>query len=255
MGDEDDYMSDIFTNNIQEPKVSLKPGVSNSRKRTLEKRRAHDVKKSKPKKVIELETREKGLATEIGQENKGFKMMAMMGYKKGEGLGKSKTGRIEPVPIYVKPNRTGLGKDALEEQRKAARKKMEIFLLQQRSKVEHSRRADFRVRMSEKFALQLMEKDLTKSQKACHTLDTADQGEVTEPEMYFYWPEMCTSPEEEEEEEKEDQHSVDEKLVLITEYLRTKYFYCIWCATKYNDQNDIKSNCPGDTADSHDDFD
>nr|XP_002129492.1 G patch domain-containing protein 11-like [Ciona intestinalis] len=251
MGDEDDYMSDIFTNNIQEPKVSLKPGVSNSRKRTLEKRRAHDVNKSKPKKVIELETREKGLATEIGQDNKGFKMMAMMGYKKGEGLGKGKTGRIEPVPISVKANRTGLGKDELEKQRKAARKKMETFMLQQRAKVEHNRREDFRFRMSEKFALQLLEKDLNKSQKACHTLDSA--GDVTEPEMYFYWPEMCTSPEE--EEEKEDQHSVNEKLVLITEYLRTKYFYCIWCATKYNDLNDIKSNCPGDTANSHDDFD
>ena len=36
-------------------------------------------------------------------------MLAKMGYKSGEGLGKSSSGRVDPIPITVKTNRKGLG--------------------------------------------------------------------------------------------------------------------------------------------------
>uniref|UniRef100_H2YXF6 G patch domain-containing protein 11 n=1 Tax=Ciona savignyi TaxID=51511 RepID=H2YXF6_CIOSA len=247
MSDEDDYMSDVFTKNITEPQVPLRPGASKSRKRPLEKTK-NDEFKIKPKKAIEHESRERGLTTAIGQDNKGFKMMAMMGYKTGEGLGKSGEGRTEPVPISLKSSRSGLGKEKFEEQKLIARKKMRIFMLQQRAKVENSKRVDFRSRMSEKFAAKLVERDLGKSQTACQELDMAN--EYTEPLINFYWPEKWSELEDEEPEVEE--YTVTEKLVMLTDYLRTEYFYCIWCATKYNDQDDLEMNCPGDTALSHD---
>ena len=46
----------------------------------------------------------------IDSSNKGFAMLAKMGYKAGESLGKSNSGRIEPIPIEVKNDRGGLGK-------------------------------------------------------------------------------------------------------------------------------------------------
>ena len=52
--------------------------------------------------VIEAEKRDEGLATSIAEpSNKGFAMLAKMGYKAGDSLGKGNTGRLEPVGIEV----------------------------------------------------------------------------------------------------------------------------------------------------------
>ena len=67
--------------------------------------------KTKKNKVnLEVEKRHEGLQKSIDSSNKGFAMLTKMGYKAGEGLGKSNSGRIEPIPIEVKNDRGGLGK-------------------------------------------------------------------------------------------------------------------------------------------------
>lgn len=70
-----------------------------------------------------------------------------------------------------------------------------------------------------------------------------------------------------------------DKLQILTSYLRGVHFYCLWCGTTYNgnrdrniaeekvlivfaetycicllctDEDDLCSNCPGDTAGDHD---
>ena len=59
--------------------------------------------KTKKNKVnLEVEKRHEGLQKSIDSSNKGFAMLAKMGYKAGEGLGKSNSGRVEPIPIEVK---------------------------------------------------------------------------------------------------------------------------------------------------------
>ncbi|RHY80906.1 hypothetical protein DYB37_013774 [Aphanomyces astaci] len=50
---------------------------------------------------------------EIPASNKGYKMLAGMGWKAGEGLGVDKQGRTEPVPTCYKRDRAGLGKKKL----------------------------------------------------------------------------------------------------------------------------------------------
>jgi hypothetical protein len=60
-----------------------------------------------PKTDAESEQREKGLKTALNSTNKGFALLAKMGYKSGEGLGKSKSGITEPIGIKLKTGRKG----------------------------------------------------------------------------------------------------------------------------------------------------
>ncbi|PCH33447.1 hypothetical protein WOLCODRAFT_160076 [Wolfiporia cocos MD-104 SS10] len=48
--------------------------------------------------------------TKINSSNKGFLMLASMGWVEGQPLGLTGDGRIDPVPFYVKNDLTGLGK-------------------------------------------------------------------------------------------------------------------------------------------------
>ena len=49
------------------------------------------------------------LEKSIDQKNKGFKMLQKMGWSEGKGLGKESKGRIEPIPVATKNDRSGLG--------------------------------------------------------------------------------------------------------------------------------------------------
>lgn len=42
-----------------------------------------------------------------------------------------------------------------------------------------------------------------------------------------------------------------EKLEMLTDYLRTTYCYCHWCGIKYENADDMQTNCPGQTKDDH----
>ncbi|KAF9221865.1 hypothetical protein BS17DRAFT_219057 [Gyrodon lividus] len=43
-----------------------------------------------------------------------------------------------------------------------------------------------------------------------------------------------------------------DRLSLVITYLRDKYTYCFWCGTQYEDERDLKGNCPGPDEDDHD---
>ena len=45
----------------------------------------------------------------IDPKNKGFKMLQKMGWSEGKGLGKESSGRLEPIPVSTKNDRSGLG--------------------------------------------------------------------------------------------------------------------------------------------------
>lgn len=42
-----------------------------------------------------------------------------------------------------------------------------------------------------------------------------------------------------------------EKLEILTDYLRETYLLCYWCSIRYNDTEDLITNCPGTTKDDH----
>ncbi|XP_022195725.1 G patch domain-containing protein 11 [Nilaparvata lugens] len=54
-----------------------------------------------------------------------------------------------------------------------------------------------------------------------------------------------------EEEDNEDNYTIGEKLEMLTGYLRQTHYYCIWCGTRYEDEQDMDGECPGPTYDEH----
>ena len=93
--DDDDYMSDTF---LVETK-STKPGLLASKlppsqvKKFAKEKRIKEINekhrlKQKPVKIVEQEKRDEKLNKALDSSNKGFAMLAKMGFKEGSGLGK-----------------------------------------------------------------------------------------------------------------------------------------------------------------------
>ena len=175
-------------------------------------------------------------------------MLMRMGYKPGQGIGKTESGIVEPVGVDVKANRLGLGKIV---QKKSTKKSINPI-----EKLENMKTDDFRIRMAQKKTDQLAEVDLLKSQRVCEQLDT--KNNIKEPREIWYWQIVKKEKEnddgsdsEEEEEEEEDNLTTTEKLEILTKYLRNKYFYCTWCGATYEDEDDLRDSCPGSTRNDH----
>src|ERR1700712_3585819 len=75
------------------------------------------VKSKQEREEGEATAREAALAKSIDSSNKGFKMMAKLGYKPGSALGKTADARTVPINPVLKEDRGGIGHDA-EKKRK-----------------------------------------------------------------------------------------------------------------------------------------
>jgi len=250
--DEDDYMSDKFLEECQPHGSKIVTLRHVARKRKMESQHDTFNQKSKTlsKHAAELQARTKALATAISSDNPGFRMLAKMGYKSGTGLGKSGEGRVEPIPISIKTGRTGLGKEAAAKEKQEMQQKLFAIRNEQQEKISHLQRNDFRNRMRDKFAEKKIQIDLYKCQKVCHQLDS-DNG-ISEPDHRYFWPQSLFQDEEDQLDEDES-FALEEQLLYVTEYLRTNYFYCVWCAHTYNDAAELNAECPGNSSTFHDD--
>ncbi|XP_055707470.1 G patch domain-containing protein 11 [Phlebotomus papatasi] len=263
--DEEDYMSDKF---LAQNIPNVRPGLIRNRERQREveveaKKAKFDEEtraRHKPSHVREKERLQEGLSSALSTENKGFALLAKMGYKQGESIGRSGSqGIVEPIGITVKTDRGGLGRDAALKQ--LAEKKQEIMRqrLLERSKTQPVSAEEFRKRMFQKAENRQIEGDLAKCQRTCERLDLS--LDVAEPEMEWFWPpkpkeqknkeEDADEDEEDEEEETEEDFEPAEKLDMLINYLRAMHLYCHWCGVKYTDVDDLTGNCPGATKDDH----
>lgn len=43
----------------------------------------------------------------------------------------------------------------------------------------------------------------------------------------------------------------EDKLETIRAYLRKQHMYCLWCATRFENETDMVNSCPGTTKDEH----
>ncbi|XP_040034282.2 G patch domain-containing protein 11 [Gasterosteus aculeatus] len=274
--EEDDYMSDAFLSKIQD----VKPGVSMVRrakeaiKKETRQMETNAKNRQKTYKEQEKESREAAMENSICNQNKGFALLQKMGYKAGQGLGKSGAGRVDPIPLNIKTDRGGIGMEGVKKRK--AEEELEYYRQKVRAKQQNETKSleDFRSRVRTEREERKIEGDLRRSQRACEQLDS--QKSITIPREDWYWPKAETDEEEgdlkeedeeeeqeeeEEEEEKEAEEEEEEEIVeltsfdklqILTSYLRGVHFYCIWCGTTYNDEEDLCSNCPGDTAADHD---
>ena len=248
MSSDEDYMSDSFLKSIT-TSTDVRPGLTHShsakRKHELElKKRKADAKKTKSHVQLQQEKLKEGLETPLDASNKGFALLAKMGYKPGTSLGKQGDGIKEPVGISLKSDRIGLGwKDLLERKKREheARKRKEV-------EVDVT---SFRSQMSDLYNQKKITGDLARSREACHQLDY-NEGTMEPPE-YWFWPDS-TWPEGDDESPFDINDLIDpsEQLQVLTSYLRTTHMYCVWCSTSFEDIADLYKECPGDTRQDHD---
>lgn len=251
--DEEDYMSDRFLQGIAEKAPGLVPAkIAKNYKKELRHKELNERNKVKPLRVKESEHREHGLANALDSSNKGFAMLQKMGFKHGMGLGKDGSGRAEPIPLAIKADRGGLGREMLLKRQREIKETLKEESAKKRKKVEQNQRDNFRRHMSGKFAERQTASDLYKSQKACEQLDRSKDLPCIEK---WFWPDVKDDnddkDDDDEPEETDDEPEPFEKLVSLTMYLRKTHQYCIWCGTKFDDDQDIADNCPGETAEDH----
>ncbi|KAM4043226.1 G patch domain-containing protein 11 [Anomaloglossus baeobatrachus] len=253
--EEEDYMSDAFLSSIQD----VKPGIPVPRRvkelyQKEEKHRENNIKnRQKSLKEVEKERRDSVLNEALTKNNKGFALLQKMGYQKGQALGKKGDGIVEPIPLHIKTGRSGIGHEAM------TKRKAEEYLENFRQKFQMTQQAqgqaanDFRLRMRSKREEQKLEGDFRRGQRACLQLDK--QKGISCPREVWYWP-PSDAPQEDDSEPEEDEVtdqelSIPEKSHILASYLRQRHLFCIWCGTEYQDEEDIQSNCPGDTFEDH----
>lgn len=282
MSDEEDYMSDAFLAKCipADVRPGLKRTHATQREHQKEKKKIEcklQAKMKKSKAVLEAEHREEGLQKSLDSSNKGFALMAKMGYKPGNSLGKSNTGIVEPIGVEVKNNRGGLGAEKAIKQIQETKAKLRSARRKTTNSAPISAE-DFRASQSKKIKEKRVEGDLFRAQKAAQHLDMSK--DFTEPIESWFWPKIIQEATDETEndleqpkikditneeqiiddddidqteEEEEVEIPQDEMLKIITEYLRTEYLFCIWCGITFENAEDLNSNCPGNSREDHDD--
>ncbi|VDM46491.1 unnamed protein product [Toxocara canis] len=288
---EDDYMSDVFTSVVLDVRPGIAVGRSQRRimKIEAERNEVEERIRSIPKRAdLEREMRESALSKPIGEESKGFALLAKMGYRPGMSLGKQKQGIEEgikePIAIDFKTCRTGLGHKALEEEKKKQRNAILQKRLAARTNSNQFLLVDFRKRQRIASVQKQLVGDVMKSRKACQELDLRNGLEL--PSNAYFWPIYMEGIEEEQvtskranvigEEQQEEmifkysngklapaepklielpETELMDKLEDVTAYLREKHRYCVWCGCQFETAEELDGQCPGSTRADHEGID
>lgn len=162
--------------------ADVRPGLVNSHKiarrmkleEQKEKVETEQKYKQKPLKQLEVERREEGLNVAISSDNKGFSMLAKMGYKQGDAIGRSNTGIVEPISIQIKNDRGGLGRDAALKQLEEYKVRLRKAKAEQKFETSTSSISQFRQRMAQKTNDRQLEADLWYCDYLLQTLQSSD---------------------------------------------------------------------------------
>ncbi|KAJ5269832.1 hypothetical protein N7505_005590 [Penicillium chrysogenum] len=182
--DEDDYMNMI----IEEP--TQKETFAQKKRRELREAEARGRVPSKAERAArEAARREEALArSTLNPDNKGFQMMAKLGFKPGDVLGKPATpsdsdttntdsslnARAEPLNLTLKRNRGGIGLDT--ENKRKLREEAEAAA----KRIKHDE-GTYRDRVREERELRRLEAQVRAAQKVAERLDAElESGATTE---------------------------------------------------------------------------
>ncbi|XP_022220418.2 G patch domain-containing protein 11 [Drosophila obscura] len=265
--DEEDYMSDKFLAGLQDVRPSLVQDRGKKRAIKVQTKQQENRKRQRETAAatsnLNNDRLQQNLNKPLAADNKGFQLLAKMGYKAGSGLGKQADARIEPIGITIKNDRGGLGREAAIAELTAKRQELRRAHLLHRAGIDSREEISteaYRKRAMQKAEERKLQYDIRRCQQTCESLDVATN--VPEPDLEFFWP---PKPKEEEESDsdveqdapeeedlpKEEQYSAAEQLELLMGYLRTAYTFCYWCGTRYDSAEDLETNCPGLTRDDH----
>ncbi len=275
--DGDDYMSAAF--------LGPPPPTSSSSLHKAKTQASAPPPTRAEKAAAAVEKLAEGLTTPLPASNIGLRMLRLMGYKEGQGIGKHADGIVEPLAVVKKTDRAGLG--VVERQQEARNKRAEWA--EARVELVAQRKEHFQVAMSNRFAEKRVASDLAKAMKAIETLDTRAGRERS----CLWWsgaeeeddeagdeegggsgarevePPVPTVPTQEEasaapcneepgpsdeppsEEELWQTLGNGEKLSVATAYLREAYHYCVYCGHQFADAPELERDCPGESEADH----
>ncbi|PRP79063.1 coiled-coil domain-containing protein [Planoprotostelium fungivorum] len=256
-GVEDDYMSADFVTNVP----TQRNNIAKQRKRK-------EPEQTKSLVQREEDSRNEGLSKEISEDNIGFKLLQKMGFKKGKTVGKDTEGSsvqdesppqkeeneklVVPISITIKRGKGGLGMD--EEKKRQIEEKIDEAMKRQ-----VMQESDFRLRKSSAFAEKKAQGDARKCIEVIKRLDMEQYGDQADTNSPFYKNEEQLKDELADEREfstvkvpfiVEHDHFAQlkstQKTIVLNEYLRETYYYCIWCGHQYKNKADIHSKytCP-----------
>lgn len=175
--DEDDYLTMTF----EEPEVHLKKETLTQKKKRLA-REAEQRGRPKSKAQLAEEERMKREAalnrSDLDPSNKGFKMMAALGYKPGSALGKELTDTsitasprlLEPIGLDMKEDRSGIGADT-EKKRKFREEVAKQQDSEKRQKVDAE---EFRIRQQQEREEKRHEGQFVAAMKVAERLEEED---------------------------------------------------------------------------------
>lgn len=221
----------------------------------------------KPQKSMR-EIRDDGLAIPIASDNKGFQMLAAMGYQHGQGLGKGQSGRAAPVPIQVKGGKHGLGIEENKKRKQQQAEQQQQERVRKRAHMQQEMQAEHKVTSAMRAANRQAESQLLQARQVCETLDRLKGVESSE-----MWPPPPVVPDADsppvstgvqtgstdappnkdalQDSMPWEDWPVQAKLAMVLDYLRQSYHYCLFCGCQYIDEDDLLANCPGLQEDDH----
>ena len=224
------------------------------------------------------------------ESNKGFEMMAKLGFKKGMTLGSTRqpeqqeqplynaSNRLtEPIPIVFRTGNAGIGLGSSISASTSTAKTNSIST--DSHDTQHVPSAEeFRENQLKKQNERRTLKELEKARQTVQTLDemhevgrtpfwpddlcklsaAAGDGDATDMADGFHY--VLQDDDTDEAGRKEEDVIAnrftllkdEDKLAEILCYLRSTYYYCLYCGDRFSSTEELMSLCPGETRDVHD---
>eukprot|EP00747_Dinoflagellata_sp_TGD_P170602 gnl/TRDRNA2_/TRDRNA2_202573_c0_seq1.p1 gnl/TRDRNA2_/TRDRNA2_202573_c0~~gnl/TRDRNA2_/TRDRNA2_202573_c0_seq1.p1 ORF type:complete len:419 (+),score=46.32 gnl/TRDRNA2_/TRDRNA2_202573_c0_seq1:91-1347(+) len=118
-----------------------------------------------------------------------------------------------------------------------------------REAAEAALQQSFRTRKSETHQLRSLRQSITLAERLVRTRDV--QVRIAETDL---WP-PAGLPDQDPDANRPELDNIEfatQRLVKLVEYLRCQHLFCFWSGHYFEDQEDLRINCPGLTMDDHD---
>ena len=172
-----------------------------------------------------------GLKKPMSRDNFGMRMLEKMGFHSGQGLGKNGGGIKEPIEVQLKYDKVGIGHMEAERKQKEENEYKESLQSIRRQIYLNMKKQRFEEWTKEKANMKQVIKDIREAQGVIETLD--EENDKPRNPLLMRDDEEC------------DIDVLSSHLKKLLSYLRSTYFYCIYCGYAYSDPLDLETGCPG----------
>ena len=199
----------------------------------------------------------------------GYRIMQKMGYKPGQTIGSSKieNALVEPLSVRARPARTGIGESPFTPKTTSSISPHISSTFQEAAKTKHENRGKKHlIAKLQKFCLVASGEDLKFEQGVFSREDvnplwrdcissgldvkkrTVLFGEESNDPIVGVHMDGVNGPKAEIAQSPEE---MEAKLTRLLEHTRGRYYYCPFCGISYDDETDLRQNCPGPTEQDH----